>query len=366
VNAVISRRTLLLGAGALTLAGCAVPRGAPSRAEVVAGAGTPEAGFALEVVTRERLALYPTWGRDAHARTGWPAPAGIPMEQRIAAGDTLNLRIWDAEERSLVSDDGARSADVSEVTVTGTGNVALPFIEPVPVAGLSAEGARQRLQDALREAVPSAQVQLSIRQGRRNSVDLVGGVANPGTYPLSERNLALTSLISSGGGVSESLINPQVQITRGGHVYRRPLRHVLDKPANDPAIIGGDRIVIESDPRSFTALGAAQREEVIGFDAETVSALRALSLMGGLADTRADPRGILVLRRYSSTAQGAPDTRVVFSFDLTRADGMFSADEFALQDGDIVMATQAPATTAQRVLMLFGAVLGTGQAVSNL
>jgi polysaccharide export outer membrane protein len=101
-----------------------------------------------------------------------------------------------------------------------------------------------------------------------------------------------------------------------------------------------------------------------------VSALRAVSMMGGMNDTRADPKGILVLRRYQPHAAGAASApakpRVVFSFDLTRADGMFVADEFALQDGDIVMATQAPATTLQRVLGLFGGVLGAGRAVSNL
>jgi polysaccharide export outer membrane protein len=166
--------------------------------------------------------------------------------------------------------------------------------------------------------------------------------------------------------VSENLRHPWVQITRGSHVYRRPLRQVLTTPAMDAALRGGDRILIEPDPRNFKALGASQREEVIGFDAERVSALRALSLMGGMADTRADPRGILVLRRYAASGQGAPSARVVFSFDLTNADGMFSADEFLLQDGDIVMATQAPATTTARVLSLLGAAIGVGRAAQSL
>jgi len=57
---------------------------------------------------------------------------------------------------------------------------------------------------------------------------------------------------------------------------------------------------------------------------------------------------------------------VVFSFDLTHASGLFVADEFLLADEDIVMATQAPATSVERVLSLMGASLGFGRQVSTL
>lgn len=368
----VSRRFIICGAGAtLALSGCgAVPRGAPTRNEVVAGPDNPDADFALEIVTRGRLGLYPQWGGGKRARTGWPAGGGVPQDQRLAPGDRLMLRIWDAEETSLITTPEARFADVSNVTVTSAGFVSLPYIEDVHVAGLTSDGARRRLQEALVRIVPSAQVQLEVTQGRRNSVDILGGVASPGTYPLTERNLPLTSLLAVAGGVQAGLSNPQVQITRGGQTFWRALDNVLAAPANDPVLQGGDRVLIQSDQRSFQALGAAGREEIIDFDADTVSALRAVSLMGGMSDTRADPRGILVLRRYPAARVGQeggpPNTRVVFSFDLTTADGLFSAGEFSLNDDDIVMATQAPATNVQRVLTLLGSVLGFGRSAASL
>jgi polysaccharide biosynthesis/export protein len=199
---------------------------------------------------------------------------------------------------------------------------------------------------------------------------MLGGVANPGTYPLTERNLPLTSLIASAGGVSEALVYPRVQITRGSQVFRRSLAYVLDAPSHDPALQGGDRVVIEEDPRSFMALGATGRQEVITFDDEKVTALRAISLMGGIDDTRADPKGLLVLRRYPESALGRPggptNRRVVFAFDLTNADSLFSADEFTIIDDDVVLATQAPATTTRRVLSLFGAVIGVSDSAASL
>lgn len=373
--AVSSRRAFVLGAGALLLGGCGVPRGAPSKREVLAGARPTgdgeEPDFALEIVTRERLAVYPQWGSSTGlSSTAWPAGNAMPVDQRLAPGDRLQVRIWDAEESSLITSPGAQFSDIQNVQVNASGLVNLPYIEQVEVGGLSHDAARARLQERLTAITPSAQVQLSVEQGRLNSVDMLGGVAQPGSYPLAERNLPLSSLISASGGVLTGLENPQVQITRGGRVFRRPLKDVMANPVNDPALQGGDRVLIESDPRTFTGLGAAGREEVIRFDTQTVSALRAVSMMGGLADMRADPEGILVLRRYGPAAankvNGPPHVRVVFSFDLTGADGLFAADEFELENGDIVLATQSPGTSIQRVVGLFGSVLGFGRTASSL
>lgn len=364
----ITRRTLLLGVALTPLAGCAVPRGAPSRAEVLSGSTREDADFALEIVTRDRLPVIAGWGSDqTHLTSNWPSGGGTPQDQRLAPGDRLEVRVWDAGDSSLLTSPGSQFADVSSVVVTGAGNVELPYVNSVSVAGMTLSAARARIEDRLTSIVPDAQVQLQVQQGRRNSVDLVGGVARPGTYPLTERNLPLTALLSTAGGATESLENPVVQITRGSNVYRRTLAHVLSSPANDPALQGGDRVLVQADPRTFTALGAAGTERVIRFNAERISALRAVSMMGGMNDARADPKGILVLRRYGDIhvghTGGPSRARVVFSFDLTSADGLFSADEFSIRDGDVVLATQAPATTTERVLRLFGAFLGSGRTI---
>lgn len=366
----VFRRHLVLGMGAVLLSACSVARSAPSRRELLAS-GTEDVDFALELVARDRLPLYHAWGgSNGRSRTAWPNGGATPGDQRLAPGDQLSLRIWDAEQSSLITAPNAQFADVTNVVVSASGHVSLPYIDDVRVGGLTLAAARLSLQDSLTGIIPSAQVQIAVEQGRRNSVALLGGVQTPGTYPLTERNLPLTSLIASAGGVRPTLPNPQVQITRGSHVYRRSLEFVLASPSNDPALQGGDRVMIEADPRRFLALGATGRQEVITFDAEEVTALRALSLMGGLADNRADPRGILVLRRYSEDSvarpDGPPNTRVVFSFDLTNADSVFSADEFHLQDGDVVLATQAPAVTTQRALGLFGSVLGIATRVNDI
>ena len=94
-----------------------------------------------------------------------------------------------------------------------------------------------------------------------------------------------------------------------------------------------------------------------------MTALDALSIIGGVSDTRADPQGILILREYNQSAvradvsAGPPQTRVVFTLDLTNADGLFSAAKFNLQSGDLVYATESPVTGAQTIFSIFGSAL---------
>lgn len=367
----LSRRALLAGGTVFALTACSVARDAPRKEEVVEGADAVDADFSLVEVTTDTLAQTAGWAvTDPRPGGHWPDRGAGLASQTLAPGDVLALRVWTAEETSLITRAGERYADIPDVIVSQSGHVQLPYIDEVHVAGLVPDTARRRIEDELGAIIPSAQVQITSATGRRNSVDLVDGVASPGTYPLAERNMTVLNLLSMAGGVSDGLTNPQVMITRGGTIYRMAYDTILETPAHDVALRGGDRIVVRSDTRSFMALGATGSQNVIAFPTEDLSALRAVSLMGGIADNRADPRGLLVLRRYSphaiAQANGPAKPKVVFSFDLTKADRLFAADQFLLQDGDVVLATQAPATTTQRVLGLFGSFVGAGRAVSNL
>ena len=85
--------------------------------------------------------------------------------------------------------------------------------------------------------------------------------------------------------------------------------------------------------------------------------------MGGLNDLRADPQGILILRDYPSSTvradgSGPGRDQVVFSIDLTSAEGLFSAKNFEIASGDVVLATESLVTAASSIIGLFGAVVG--------
>jgi polysaccharide export outer membrane protein len=206
-------------------------------------------------------------------------------------------------------------------------------------------------------------VQLQVLQGRANAANLVSGVAKPGVYPLPDSDYTLLSLLAEGGGVEQGLKNPQVRLMRGGSVYGISVSRLFGDPGLDTTLRGGDRVIVEEDSRYFLSLGAAGSEALHVFPKDQVSALDALSLIGGVQDSRANPRGILILREYPRTAlrkdgRGPGQERVVFTLDLTSADGLFSAGRFAVLPGDLVYATESRLTSAKTVFGLIGSVLG--------
>jgi polysaccharide export outer membrane protein len=170
--------------------------------------------------------------------------------------------------------------------------------------------------------------------------------------------------------VSSALNNPQIRLIRNGEIFGISVARLFANPSLDTTLIGGDQVLVEADDRSFLSLGAAGREAVIAFPQDRLNALEAMSLIGGVEDARADPQGILVLRRYPDSAlrqddSGPSQTRTVFTLDLTSADGLFSAGEFRIMPGDLVYATESPVVAAQTIIGILGSALGFADRLAN-
>ena len=354
----------LIAALGLVLAGCSLPQGSPLVSQVTAGVEDPDAKFAIRYVTRDNLDALRSWPLTGpYAISGWIKGGGGVPGQVIEAGDVINVTLWDNEESSLLSTPGQKVVQLPNLTVSPEGTVFLPYADEVYVAKMSAEEARKAVQDKLLAIVPSVQVQLSHVSGRKSAVDLVSGVAKPGNYPLEDRNMTLLSVLALGGGVPAGTVNPQVRVSRGGKLYGISMSRLLADPSLDPALRGGDKIYVEPEQRYFLSFGAAGREAQIKFPQDNLTAMEAVTLSGGLNETRADAKGILILRDYSPNAlrddgTGPDKERMIFAFDLTTADGLFSAGEFPIQHKDLVLATESPMTNTRNILSLFGTTLG--------
>ena len=348
----------------------ALPRGAGIESEVLAASdvevqpnGDPVYGFSVFEISRNFLPVLANWPQQGQRNYKWINRQPQPASLTIAAGDILKLTIWDAEENSLLTDAGQRVAQLQDVQVNSDGRIFIPFVGNLRVVGMSPQTARAEIESQLKQTIPSAQVQVSVAPGRANTANLVGGVNAPGVYPLPDRDYTLLSLISEGSGVRSSIENPQVRLMRGSEIYGISLERLYDEPNLDTTLVGGDRVIIEEDDRYFLSLGATGSEAIHKFPKTNVTALDALSIVGGVSDTRADPQGILILREYSQSSvradisAGPPQTRVVFTLDLTNADGLFSAAKFNLQSGDLVYATESPVSGAQTIFSIFGSAL---------
>ncbi len=349
-----------------SLAGCGIPRGAGFQSEVLAASSVQQTengveqvrDFAVFEVTRETLPTLQSWPDKDARRYRWVPDNQSATSLIIAPGDKMQLTVWDASENSLLSGTGQRVTPLQDIEVSSSGQIFVPYIGELKVSGMSPTTARARIEEQLTQTIPSAQVQLIVTPGRTNTANVVSGVGAPGIYPLEYRNTRLLDLLSLAGGVPPDTINPQVRLARGNTVYGIAYERLLEDPRLDTTIRGGDRVYVEQEDRSFLSLGATGTQAIHPFPKDHVTALDALAIVGGVNPGRANPQGILVLREYDvsdvrTDGAGPPQERVVFTLDLTSADGLFSAAQFAIQPNDLVYGTESALGPAFTLVNVF-------------
>ncbi|CUH79674.1 polysaccharide biosynthesis/export family protein [Tropicibacter naphthalenivorans] len=355
-------------AALLAVSACSLPRGAALQSEIVKEQASDVPTFEVVPVTRANIPGLLAWPETGwHGHYHWPNASSGSASSVIRTGDRLDVTIWDSQENSLLTNPGERFTKIDAVEVDANGSIFLPYINKVGVRGLTPSGARAKIQTRLETIVPSAQVQISLQQGRNHAVDVVGGVAKPGAYPMPSRNYKVLNLLADAGGIPSGLRNPRVRLLRGSHTYEISADLLFDNGSKNALLHPNDTVIVEQDDRSFTALGASGIEDLIYFPKDTLTALEAVSLMGGLSDSRADPEGVLVLREYKASSLGKGPTmqQVVFTFDLTSADGLFAARKFPINPGDTVLATESPVTNARTIFGLIGSVFGVTNQLGN-
>ena len=323
------------------LASCGLPRGAGFQSEVLAAsnANTAAAGeepvydFSVYDVNRATLPVLQGWPVSGVENFPWITAQEQPASLMIAPGDTVQLTIWDAEENSLLAGAGQRVTPLQEAAVNVEGRIFVPYIGELRVAGMSPSTARTRIEEELIRTIPSAQVQLVVEPGRENTANLAAGVTAPGLYQLPDRNFKILDLFSLAGGPDPTMNVPQVRLIRDGKTFGIPFQRLLEEPRLNTAMRGGDRI---------------------------------FALIGGVNAGTANPEAILILRDYDLAAvsdgiAGPPKERVVFTIDLTSADGLFSAGQFMLEDNDLIYGTESALGPALTLFGLTNSLVGASQ-----
>ena len=321
------------------------------------------AAFAVEPITRGSLAKYAAWPAVGDKSRPWIKRVDQPNSRIIAPGDTVNITVWNAEENGLLTTPGQRVMSMAPIQVSSSGQIFLPYVGQLRISGMSPDHARGEIEKAYASVAPSAQVQLALAEGRQSTVSVVAGVGSPGSFPLVDQDMTVLDILAASGGALEAFKNPQLRLQRGDQTYGIGLNRVLNDPALNTTLQGGDRIYVEDDDRYFLSLGAAGTKAQHTFPQQQLTALDALSIIGGLAADRANAQGIMVLRTYMAKAvrrdgSGPRHERTIFTLDLTNADGLFSAGEFQIQPGDLIYVTESPLIGTRNVFGVIGSVFG--------
>lgn len=294
----------------------------------------------------------------------------------IGVGDPLSISIWESGEgRGLFSNGQSKRSDLPEVTVDRAGYISIPYAGRIRAAGRTVLSVQRNIVEALSEKVVLPQAMVSLVNADSQSIIVNGSVGKPGRYPLSLKGTRLLDAIALAGGSRHPTHETFVTFIRNGRRGQQLLKAVVEKQSENVFLQSGDQIYLTQDPRTFTAFGAVAKTGEYKFNASQINILEAVARSGGLADTRADSTGVFVFRYELSEVvkalrDGYEDVSkskipVVYALNMADPNAYFFAQEFNVQDKDVVFVSNATGVELKKALDLFNSGIGLGRRVSD-
>lgn len=362
---------LAMMAAVCALAACGLPRSGPSKSEIYAGSvergGDAHIIYVNNHVTRTAN-FSPSYGFSSAFRG-----ASAVGADEIRSGDVLGIAVWENVDDGLLASLGASSTELTQIQVDGAGNIFVPYAGTIRAAGSTPDRLRQTITDRLSSQTPDPQVTVTRVAGDGATVSVIGKVLSQGVFPIERPTRTLSAMLARAGGIS---IEPEIAVVtvkRGSESGKVSMPELWSTPANDIALRPGDIILVEEDQRSFTALGALGGQTRVPLGNETINAIEAIAMVGGLSSSLADPTGVFVLRdepeSVASQVLGQPvygTQRMAYVLDLTRPNGLFLARDFLIRDGDTVYVTEAPYVQWQKTLSAITGGASTADTLSSI
>lgn len=105
----------------------------------------------------------------------------------IGENDVLSIDVWKEKEISR------------EIPVRPDGKISLPLIGEIQAAGLTPLQLQSTITQDLKAYIDNPEVTVIVDDPRSHQFNIVGQVARPGTYPLSESMTVLDAIAEAGG-----------------------------------------------------------------------------------------------------------------------------------------------------------------------
>ena len=349
-------KSVVLTAAMMAVSACAlIPNAGPNKRQIFAGS-VQRQGDAFIVQVSDRVNLATAVAPALGFSEGFQNAATLTADT-IRPGDTLGLTIWENVDDGLLASEGANATTLSEVQVDSAGFIFVPYAGRLRAAGNTPEALRGVITRQLEQQTPDPQVQVTRVAGDGATVTIIGA-GGQGVFEIERPTRTLSAMLASAGGIATEPEITRITVVRGNHKGTIWYNDLVENPALDIALRGGDRIFIEEDTRSFTALGATNAQSRVPFTSQNLSALEAIAQVGGLASFNADPTGVFILRNedapIANAVLGRSDLigaqRLVYVLDLTEPNGLFLARDFVIRDSDTLYVTEAPLSQWNKTL----------------
>ncbi|PYX07621.1 MAG: polysaccharide export protein [Acidobacteria bacterium] len=195
---------------------------------------------------------------------------------RLGIGDLLEFSVYNVPELS------------TKTRVGNNGDIYLPLIDYVHVAGLTTEEAQGIVEKRLSDGgfLNNPHVTLFIDEYASQGASVLGEVGHPGVYPvLGDRRLF--DLISAAGGFTDKA-GRSIVVTHRNQPDKPvtvPLtRNLSDSPDSNIAVFPGDTISVRRADVVYV-VGEVNKPSGFLMDTENLTVLKAIALAGGTSRT---------------------------------------------------------------------------------
>jgi len=235
-----------------------------------------------------QLAISSSGTNLSHATTA-DAKDDHPVLVKFGPGDLLEVSVYNVPELA------------TKARVSNSGEIYLPLIDYIHVAGLTQEEAQAVIEKRLEDGgfVRNPHVTIFVDEAESQGVTLLGEVAKPGIYPDTSDH-KLYEVISEAGGFT-AVASRNVAIIRKGkpEPIRVDLpRNLADDLSGNVDVLPGDTVTVPRAPIVYV-VGDVGRPSGLLIDNGTMTVLQALALAGGTNHT-AKMGGVRIIHKSPS------------------------------------------------------------------
>ena len=309
-----------------------------------------------------------------------------PRDIVFGIGDILSVTIFESSSGGLFipGEGGVRPGNfitIPNQAVDVQGNVSIPYAGAIRALGRTQVQVQDAIVAALKNRAIEPQAVVSLVEQKTSMITVLGegrSARIPATTTperildvIGRAGISGTGGNATGGAGAETW----VILERNGRRAIAPFGALVYEPANNIYVHPNDTIYLYREPQTFLTFGAVGTQQQIPFGTWRLSLAEAISKVGGLLDSQADPASVFLYRgeaRDIAEAMGidctpfeGPMIPVIYSINLRDPAGYFLASSFEMRNKDIIYASNAFAVESTKFMNYVNTIQTTIQAPMN-
>jgi polysaccharide export outer membrane protein len=226
-----------------------------------------------------------------------PTSANSLPDLRLGAGDLLEIKVYAAPDLS----DTAR--------ISGAGEITMPLIGAVKVAGMSVEMAQTTIEQRLLSGgfMRDPHVSILVREFATQGISVLGEVARPGIYPMLGSRRLFDAIAAAGGTTNRA--GKTVTITHRDQPGVPSVLNLSQNPTEaadqNLELRPGDTVMVSKAGIVYVSGDVKMPGGYVMDNNENLTVLQAIALAQGLNPT-ASARNVRIIRRNSGKLEQIP------------------------------------------------------------